>query len=60
MPIDQDVSKILKEMWRLDEKLTSGIALDSAEKDFYNNNLETIVGYYEKNNSHWSSKKKLD
>lgn len=53
MPIDQELNKVLKEMWALDEKEN----LNDSEKDFYNNNLDKIKNYYFKNNRYWQDKK---
>jgi hypothetical protein len=52
MPIDQELNKILKEMWSLDEKEN----LNDSEKEFYNNNLDTIKNYYFTNNKYWQGK----
>jgi hypothetical protein len=57
MPVEESLNKILKEMWRLDEKESAGVALDDAEKDFYIQNLHVIQEYYEKNTSYWNTKK---
>ncbi len=59
MPIDEGLNKILKEMWRLDNKLMKKEDLELSEKSFYNENLEIIQGYYWENNIHWKEKTKL-
>lgn len=59
MAIDQELNKILKEMWRLDEKIVAGESLIETEKVFYNQYLETISNYYEKNGEYWQYKTKL-
>lgn len=56
MAIDEVLNKILKEMWRLDEKMTSGHILDETEMDFYNKNLPTIQEYYIHNSEYWGEK----
>lgn len=57
--IDESLNKILKEMWRLDEKVSTGENLDDSEKDFYNENLETIKNYYRDNNNYWQDRKNI-
>ena len=59
MPVDPNLNVILKEMWRLDEKISAGEALTREELAFYHNNLQTIVDYYQKNNEYWQGKKLL-
>lgn len=59
MPIEENLNKILKEMWHIDEAVSSGQQINDVEKEFYNANLETIVGYYKKNNDYWNTKKIL-
>ena len=44
-------------MWRLDEKLAAGEALDEAEKSFYNSHLVDIAEYYAHNDEYWNNKK---
>lgn len=56
MSLDQDLNKILKEMWRLDENLIEGVELNEDEKVFYANNLKVIQDYYEKNFKYWNVK----
>lgn len=53
MPIDQEINKVLKEMWRLNENLSSGISLSQSEIIFYNSHLKDIKEYYSKNNDYW-------
>lgn len=55
MPIDQKVNKVLKEMWRLNENLSSGISLSQSEIIFYNSHLKDIKEYYSKNNDYWAT-----
>jgi len=59
MPIDQELNKILKEMWRLNEEINSGNNLTESEINFYNIHLEDIKKYYSKNNKHWMSQEKI-
>jgi hypothetical protein len=59
MPIDEGLNKILKEMWRLDNKLMKKEPLESSEISFYNSNLEIIKSYYWENNIHWKEKERL-
>ena len=59
MPIEESLNKILKEMWRLDEKTASGVALEESEKEFYGQNLGRIKEYYRKNNAYWEPKDRL-
>lgn len=60
MPIDENLNKILKEMWRLDNKLMKKEELEPSEISFYNENLEIIQSYYWENNIHWKEKTKLE
>ena len=60
MPVEQNLNKILKEMWRIDEVLISGKSITDTEKEFFNNNLPTIKNYYESNNKYWGSREILD
>lgn len=57
MSTEELLNKILKEMWRLDEKTRSGSELSDDEKKFYNNHLAIIQNYYLKNNEYWQDKK---
>lgn len=56
--LDPELNNILKEMWRLDEKATTGEALSSSEKEFFSAHLPTIQEYYSKNNTYWADKNK--
>jgi hypothetical protein len=60
MPINQELNLILKEVWRIDEKLTSNEQLTETEKEFYNTHLETIQNYYAENNDYWKTKKSIN
>lgn len=57
---DLELNKILKEMWRLDEKLLAGEYLASNEADFYDLNLSKIKKYYKDNDEYWSKKSLLE
>ncbi len=57
MALNQELNKILKEMWRLDEKIFSGEELNKIETEFYKQNIYKIQEYYSKNNLYWKNKK---
>jgi len=59
MAIDEAINKILKELWRLDEKILSGDSLSEEEKDFYNTHLHIIQAYYSLKNEYWKIKEQL-
>ncbi len=59
MPVEETLNKILKEMWRIDEKLAAGEVLENAEREFYNEHLITIQTYYAANNEHWEERSML-
>ena len=59
MAIDENLNKILKEMWRIDNKLMKKEPLEVSETSFYNENLEIIKDYYWENNIHWKDKIRL-
>jgi hypothetical protein len=59
MPIDENLNKILKEMWRIDNKMMKKEELTGDETRFYNSNLDVIKGYYWENNIHWKEKERL-
>ena len=56
MPLEENLNKILKRMWLLDEKMNNGEMLDTEEKEFYSTNLLVIKKYYEENNLYWKNK----
>lgn len=60
MPIDENLNKILKEMWRLDNKLMEKEPLELSEIKYYNQNLNIIQDYYWENNIHWRDKHRID
>lgn len=60
MPIDINLNKILKEMWRLDEKISLGEVLSEQEVNFYDNHLNDIQQYYLKNDNYWQNKKNIN
>lgn len=59
MPVEEKLNKILKEMWRLDEKVAGRQPLEADETDFYNLHLETIQKYYNENGRYWKEKKPI-
>ena len=60
MPIDENLNKILKEMWRLDNKLMKKEVLEMSEVSFYNENLPIIKNYYLENHIHWKDKLRIE
>lgn len=60
MAIDENLNKILKEMWRIDNKMMKKEVLELSEISFYNENLEIIKDYYWENNIHWKNKERLN
>lgn len=56
MAVDEELNKILKEMWRIDEKNINGGFISSDETDFYKNHLPTIKKYYREQYSYWEKK----
>jgi hypothetical protein len=56
MAIEDGVNMILKEMWRLDEKLGTIGSLDPTEKEFFNTHLDLIIQYYTQNSTYWKNK----
>lgn len=56
MPVEESLNKILKEMWRIDEKSAAGEDLSFEESNFYNQNLQTIKNYYQNHNAYWQKK----
>lgn len=56
MALDEELNSILKEMWRIDEKIQDRQELDNNEKEFYTKNLETIQKYYTSNSNYWNNK----
>lgn len=59
MAIDTELNSVLKEMWRLDEKMYSGQPLSEKEEKFFSDNLAIISDYYKKNCRYWREKKTL-
>lgn len=60
MPIDENLNKILKEVWRIDNKLMKKEELAPSEVSFYNEHLPIIKDYYVGNYIYWKDKSKLD
>lgn len=59
MAIDKELNIILKEMWRLDDKLKAGESFVIDESLFYALHIRTITAYYESNARYWKMKSKL-
>ncbi len=59
MPIDESLNKILKEIWRIDEKNSNNQDLNAEEKEFFNQNLYVIQKYYDDNKDYWERKTKI-
>ena len=59
MPQDLTLNQLLKEIWKLDEKITAGETLTGEEKKFYNENLPVIVKYYQDNSDYWNNRQPL-
>ena len=57
MAQDLVLNQLLKEVWKIDEKITSGETLTEAEKEFYNTNIPTILKYYQDNSDYWNQRK---
>lgn len=56
MAINEELNKILKEMWRIDEKNIGGESISSEESDFYKNHLSIIKNYYHEQYLYWDKK----
>lgn len=56
MALDEELNKILKEVWRLDEKINEGKELSTEEKGFYDSHLPTIKNYYHGQYLYWEKK----
>ena len=56
MALDEELNKILKEVWRIDEKNVKGENLLPEEMEFYNKNLPTIKSYYTDQYLYWKEK----
>lgn len=59
MPVEPALNTILKEMWRLQEKMDAGALMSESEQEFYNQNLNRIQEYYRDNETYWASKTKI-
>ena len=59
MPIDENLNRILKEMWRIDNKLMKKETLEPSEISFFNSNLDIIKDYYRENHIHWKDKERI-
>ena len=56
MALNEQLNKILKEMWLIDEKLTNGEVIFEEETEFYKNHLSTIKNYYHEQSLYWKEK----
>lgn len=57
--INEELNKILKEMWILDELVSNNKPLTDEQKEFYNCNLGAIKNYYTEKAEYWDIKKSL-
>lgn len=60
MPIDENLNVLLKEVWRIDNKIMKKEELTDKEKSFYNEHLPIIKDYYVENYIYWKEKERLD
>lgn len=60
MAIDENLNLILKEVWRIDNKLMKKEPLEDSEFAFYNENLPIIKDYYVENYIYWKDKIRLE
>jgi hypothetical protein len=60
MAIDENLNLILKEVWRIDNKLMKKEPLEDSELAFYNENLPIIKDYYVENYIYWKDKIRLE
>ena len=60
MPIDQNLNILLKEVWRIDNKIMKKEELTEKEKSFYNEHLPIIKDYYVENYIYWKEKNRLE
>lgn len=56
MPLNEQLNKVLKEMWRIDEKAINGESVSLEESEFYKNYLSTIKNYYHEQYLYWEKK----
>ena len=60
MPIDENLNKLLKEVWRIDNKIMKKEKLTEQETSFYNEHLPIIKDYYVENYIYWKDKIRLE
>ena len=60
MPIDENLNHLLKEVWRIDNKIMKKEELTEKETSFYNEHLPIIKDYYVENYIYWKEKERLD
>jgi hypothetical protein len=56
MALNEELNKILKEMWRIDEKFMNGGDVAVEEAEFYKNHLAIIKNYYQEQSLYWKEK----
>lgn len=60
MPIDENLNRLLKEVWRIDNRLMKKELLSEQETSFYNENLPIIKDYYTENYIYWRDKNRIE
>ncbi len=60
MAIDENLNLILKEVWRIDNKIMKKEELEVSERAFYNENLPIIKDYYVENYIYWKDKNRIE
>ncbi len=60
MAIDENLNLILKEVWRIDNKLMKKEELEDSERAYYNEHLPIIKDYYVENYIYWKDKNRLE
>ena len=53
LAVDDEQNRMLKEMWRLNEKLINKLSLEPDEVKYYNLNLGHVIAYYRNNSTYW-------
>ncbi len=56
MALNEELNKILKEVWRIDEKNTKGEFISGEEAEFYKKHVPTIKNYYREQYLYWEKK----
>lgn len=55
MPVNRNLNTILKEMWRLHEKLDNNQYFETSESVYWHQHLQIIKDYYEENAIKWTN-----